>query len=386
MPDTFTTTSTQGFFSRLMSSFVGILLGPVIVIGAIILLSWNEGRAVQAIRGLEEAGGVTVEAPVDSVNGANEGKLVHVTGKATAAGPIEDGDLGLSFADQLAVVRTVEMYQWKEKKEEKKQENVGGSETTTTTYSYSRVWTEEAIDSSSFTHPEGHENPAMPFSSTRYAAGDARLGGFTLDSSTLDSVDASKPLKPEPPEGWLASGGNLYRGENPSAPAIGDVRVHYTSLPTNSDISVLARQTGEGFSTYTTTNGYTIHLASNGIVPAADMIKHQQEVESMITWILRAVGTVLIYVGISMFFGPLAIVASILPFLATLVRGATGFFAFVLTIPIALITIAISWIAFRPIIGGGILLLAIGFGYLLWRWHHSRSAGHVAATAGAKPA
>ncbi len=38
MPDSFTTTSTQGFFSRLLGSFVGILLGPVLVIAAIILL------------------------------------------------------------------------------------------------------------------------------------------------------------------------------------------------------------------------------------------------------------------------------------------------------------------------------------------------------------
>ncbi|MBV9044592.1 MAG: hypothetical protein JO294_05685, partial [Alphaproteobacteria bacterium] len=56
-------------------------------------------------------------------------------------------------------------------------------------------------------------------------------------------------------------------------------------------------------------------------------------------------------------------------------------FAFVLSIPVALITIAISWLAFRPLIGGGILLLGLGLGYLLWRWHHNRTARHVAAAA-----
>ncbi|MBV9046129.1 MAG: TMEM43 family protein, partial [Alphaproteobacteria bacterium] len=374
MPDTFTTTSTQGFFSRLMNSFIGILLGPVIVIGAIILLSWNEGRAVQAIRGLDEAGGVTIEAPAAEVNPGNEGKLVHVTGQATAAGPIEDSDLGVSFADQVAVARKVEMYQWKEKKEEKEQENVGGSKTTTTTYTYSKEWSEGAIDSSQFQHPEGHENPQMPFTSTRMTASDAALGGFKLDSGTADKIDTSKPLKPEAPEGWVQNGNDLYKGENPSTPAIGDVRVQYAGLPSGSAVSVLARQTGEGFSAYTTTNGYTIHLATTGTVPAADMIKKQQEAEALITWILRGVGTFLIFIGFSMFFGPLAIIASILPFLATLVRGATGFFAFVLSIPVALITIAISWLAFRPLIGGGILLLGLGLGYLLWRWHHNRTA------------
>src|SRR5258707_897121 len=97
MPNKFTPSSTQSFFSRIISSFVGILLGPVLVVGAIVLLSWNEGRAVQGIRGLGEAAGAVIESPADTVNPGNEGKLVHVVGKAEAAGPIEDSDLTLSF-------------------------------------------------------------------------------------------------------------------------------------------------------------------------------------------------------------------------------------------------------------------------------------------------
>ena len=43
----FTETSSQGFGSRLGSSLTGLLIGPLLVIGAIVLLCWNEGRAVQ---------------------------------------------------------------------------------------------------------------------------------------------------------------------------------------------------------------------------------------------------------------------------------------------------------------------------------------------------
>ncbi|HEY4942307.1 MAG TPA: TMEM43 family protein [Rhizomicrobium sp.] len=386
MPNVYTTSSTQGFFSRIMSSFVGILLGPVLVVGAIVLLSWNEGRAVQAIRGLGEAAGAVVEAPADAVNAGNEGKLVHVVGKAEAAGPIEDSDLTLSFADQVAVNRTAEMYLWKEKKEEKTQDNTGGSQTTTTTYTYSQAWSDEPIDSSSFAHPEGHENPQMPFTSHKFAASDAKLGGFALDETTLGMIDASNPLKPDAPDGWTQSGGNLYKGENPATPAIGDMRVHYTSLPSGTEVSVLAGQSHDGFAPYTTSNGYQIHLARSGNAPAALMISDQQKAEAMMTWILRAVGAVVMFIGFTMFFGPIATLASVLPFLGSLVRGATAFFAFVLTIPVTLVTIAIAWLAFRPLVGGGILLLAAGFGYLLWRWHHSRSAAHVAAVAAATPA
>jgi len=389
MPNTFTTTSTQGFGSRIMSSFVGLLLGPVLVIGAIWLLGWNEGRAVQAIRGLAEAQSILVESPPSAVNPANDGKLVHVVGQATATAAVDDSDLGLTFENQVAVDRNVEMYQWKEKKEEKTQDNTGGSQTTTTTYTYSQVWSGDPIDSSGFAHPEGHENPAMPFTSHKFAASDAVLGAFTLDESTLSMVEASSVLKPEAPEGWTQSGGNLYKGENPGRPATGDMRVNYKGVPSGATISVLAKQSSGGFAEYTTSNGYTIHMARAGNAAADQMITDQKKMESMITWILRGVGAFLIFIGFTMFFGPIATLAAILPFLGSLVRGATAFFAFVLTIPVTLITIAIAWLAFRPLIGGGILLLAAVFGYLLWRWHHSRSAPHVAAqqaaAAGATP-
>jgi Transmembrane protein 43 len=385
MANTFTTTTNQGCLSRLLGSFIGILLGPVLIIGAIILLSWNEGRAVQAIRGLAEASNVVVEAPADPVAAGNEGKLVHVVGKAEATGPIEDSDLSLTFPDQVSVNRTVEMYLWREKKEDKTTDNTGGSQTTTTTYTYSQAWSEEPIDSSKFAHPEGHENPTMPFTSHKYAANDAKLGGFTLDETTLDMVETTNPLKPDAPDGWVQAGDNLYKGGNANTPAVGDMRVHYTSMPTGTTISVLAGQSHDGFAPYTTTNGYTIDMARAGNAPASQMITDQQKAESTITWILRGVGFFLVFIGFTMFFGPITILASIIPFLGTLVRGATTFFAFVLAVPVTLVTIAVAWLVFRPLIGGGLLILAAAALYGLWRWHHSRTAAHVAATAAVAP-
>jgi hypothetical protein len=55
MTDHLTETSTQGFGSRIGNSFAGLIIGPLLVIGAIILLWWNEGRAVQAIVGSKDA-------------------------------------------------------------------------------------------------------------------------------------------------------------------------------------------------------------------------------------------------------------------------------------------------------------------------------------------
>jgi hypothetical protein len=61
------------------------LLGPLLIIVALVLLWWNEGRAVRAIVGLCEAASQVVEAPDSGPLPANDRKLVHVIGLATAA-------------------------------------------------------------------------------------------------------------------------------------------------------------------------------------------------------------------------------------------------------------------------------------------------------------
>ena len=381
MADRYVETSTQGFFSRLGGAIVGLLLGPVLVIAAIVLLSWNEGRAVKAATGLTDAAKSVVEAQADAVSPANEGKLVHVTGPAAAQSPVADGDLGISFAGQVAVNRSVEMYQWREKSGSSSQNNVGGSQTTTTTYTYSREWSSEPINSSSFRHPEGHANPSMPFSDARFSASDAKLGAFALDAETLGLIDLNGTVTPSAPAGWKADGGSLYRGDNPASPAIGDIRVHYSGLPSGTTISVLAGQSHGGFAAYTTANGYSVRMARVGNASATDMITEAKKIASMWTWILRGAGTVVMFIGFTLFFGPLATLASILPFLGSLVRGAGAAFAFVLTLPLALATIAISWIAFRPLLGAGLLVVAAGALYGLWHWHRGRTAGHGAANA-----
>jgi hypothetical protein len=231
MVNQYTEVATQGFFSRLFGSIIGVFLGPVFIIGAIVLLSWNEGRAVHAIIGLNAAQQMLVEAQAASPASANEGKLVHVVGQATASEQISDSDLSVNFPGQVTVARTVEMYQWKEKKDSHSQDNVGGSQTTTTTYTYDHVWSEEPIASSDFKHADGHENPDMPFRSSRMSASDAKLGGYTLDADTLGDIDPPQSITPDAPDGWQKSGDKLVKGD-PAAPKVGDVRVSYHGLPT----------------------------------------------------------------------------------------------------------------------------------------------------------
>jgi len=373
MPDTFTETTTRGFFSRLFGSILGIVLGPILIIAAVILLWWNEGRAVQAIVGLNAAQTQTVELTDATPAPANEGKLVHVVGAATATSAVADSDLGVNFPDTVGVARKAEMYQWREKSQSHTSDNLGGSQTTTTTYTYTEEWSDTPIDSSAFHHPEGHVNPEMPLHSQLFVASDATLGGFSLDSATVGRLELTQSVTPDAPDGWTKSGDKLVKGDDPAAPKVGDLRVSYTALPSGTTISVLAQQTHGGFAPFTTPNGYTVHLAAIGNQPTAVMIANQRRAESFLTWILRGVGTLVTVIGLALFLGPISTIASVVPFLGGIVRGAAFFVSLVIGVPLSLVVIALAWIAYRPLIGGGILLVAAAIFYGLWRLHASRS-------------
>ena len=78
-----------------------------------------------------------VSVPADAVNAANEGKLVHVSGAVKTGDPISDDELGVQ-AQAVKLVRTVEMYQWKEDEKSEERKKLGGGTETTKTYTYEK--------------------------------------------------------------------------------------------------------------------------------------------------------------------------------------------------------------------------------------------------------
>jgi predicted Kef-type K+ transport protein len=79
----------------------------------------------------------------------------------------------------------------------------------------------------------------------------------------------------------------------------------------------------------------------------------------MMTWILRLVGAVLMFVGFSMLFRPLSVIADVLPIAGTIVGAGTGLIAFLLTVVLSFSVIAVAWIFYRPLIGIPLILVAV---------------------------
>jgi hypothetical protein len=185
--DSFTERTHTSWFSRIGKSIVAVLFGLILLVGSSVLLFWNEGRAVQTERSLAEGRGLVVTVEPARVDPANEGKLVHV--KAVA--PLRDPEFRVAVT-ALRLIRTVEMYQWKEEEHTQRHTTLGGGEDTSTTYSYQLTWNGSRIDSSHFRWPEGHDNPQMRYTRTTYTARDATLGAFRPGEPALRLLPANQ--------------------------------------------------------------------------------------------------------------------------------------------------------------------------------------------------
>ncbi|MCL7488102.1 MAG: TMEM43 family protein [Desulfobulbaceae bacterium] len=362
--DSYTEVTSQSWFSRLGNAFKGIVAGIILIAIAFFLLFWNEGRAVKRYQTLKEGGGVVVSVSADTVDAANQGKLVHLTGKAETGEILEDSVFGIS-ASAIKLKRNAEMYQWQQESKSEERKKLGGGTETVTTYSYNKVWSPDLISSGSFKESEGHQNPGqMPFQSEEQVAGHVTVGAFTLSPSLVGKINAYTPVTlsseyvlPESlKDKAQLSSTTVYVGQDPANPRIGDVRVSFQEVRPM-DISLVSSQVNDTFEPYHAKTGGSIELLQIGTHSAEGMFQQAQKSNTIMTWVLRVVGLALMFTGFRMVLAPLSVFADVVPIVGTIVGAGTGFIALLIAGVLSFLTIAIAWFVYRPVLS--IILLAI---------------------------
>lgn len=368
MGDSFTEVSHQSWFSRIGSAIKGIFFGLIIFVIAFPLLFWNEGRAVRRQKTLEEGSGLVMSVSADRVDPANDGKLIHVTGTADTTETLKDPVFGVS-ANALKIRRDVEMYQWEEKEKKNTRKKIGGGTTTTTTYSYSKTWSSSVIHSSNFKQAGDHQNPGnMPYASETWTANPVTLDAYTLSSSLLGKINTYTSLAVDAdtsaPAGMQKVGDIFYRGENPASPEIGDIRVTFQKVPAT-PVSIVAKQVQNTFEPYTSKNGGKLELLEIGTFSAEAMFTQAQADNRTMTWLIRGGGFLLMWIGLGMMLKLLSVLADVLPFLGNIIGAGTSLIAGLVAAVLSLITVAVAWVVYRPLLGVALLAAALAIVFVV---------------------
>jgi len=371
-----TVITSQSWFSRLGASVKNIFVGFVLVIASVVLLFWNEGRAVKTDQSLKEGASQVLSVSSEVVDPVNEGKLIHFMGETRTPSVLTDVDFGVA-GSALKLKRIVEVYQWEENSKSNTKEKLGGGTETTTTYTYGQDWSDNMIDSLNFKEAETHINPkTKSFENKEWLATNVSVGAYEIPEYLLIALSGYQPFTltsdmltslPYATQGKVQLTGNMlyYQTNNSSMPQIGDTRIRYEII-TLQKVSVIAKQSEMTLVPYMTKNGRSISLIQTGEHTAQEMFEGAVSGNRTMTWILRLVGTILMFIGLRMTMGVLPIIAGVIPFVGRFVGAGMSLVSGFLTLIGASITIAIAWILYRPLIGMSLLLISgLGIFFLL---------------------
>lgn len=360
-----------GFFKQVQESFCASLFGILLVIVSFPVLYWNEGRAVQTALSLDEGLKQVVHIHyIDQISPEYQDKLVHLSGSLQTERALSDSDYGIAVK-AVKLRRKVEMYQWVEHKHTREYDE-GERKRVETTFSYTTEWRDIIVRSDSFDNPAGHQNPnTMPVQSYTKEADSVRVGVFSLSKGLIGKIDAFQPLSPqEVPQGKMMKihNGMFYHSMDPFYHRVGDVRVQFSyaglsgkpgsGLGDPMKVSIVARQQGGRLSHYHTRSGDSLELLYPGEMSAEEIFEAEQSANTALTWVLRGVGWVLMFLGFQMMTSIVVVLISWLPVVRELVGLGLTLLCLCLATSLSLVTIAIGWIAHRPILGMTLLAAA----------------------------
>ncbi|XP_076439351.1 transmembrane protein 43-like isoform X1 [Babylonia areolata] len=358
------------FCERVKQSLVAVVIGLLLIFVASVLLFWNEGRAVQTAKSLDE--GLRVLVPLKTVEVAfdnNNGHLVYLQGNLHAESGVYDPFFKLSV-QATKLRRTVEMYQWVEH-ETKREVNEGDRTREERDYSYSLEWRQDLVSSSSFYSSIGHENPSsMPLMSETFTNRKVQVGTFYLSEGLVDQISDFKEIPPssgiKPGDPWVHYRQG-YHYQSFGSPQPGDVRVRLefagllsaSPLGPPADVSIVAHQQENHLGKYQTEAGDELEILHVGLITAEDIFAKAHTQNTLLTWAARFGGWLLMFVAFGCLTSIVTTLVDWLPIVRELVAMGVWTLNAALSISLSLTVIALGWIRYRPWLGLSILVMAV---------------------------
>ena len=253
----------------------------------------------------------------------------------------------------IALHREAEYYQWVEDSKTETKDKIGGAQETTTTYTYHLDWTPGPVDSGSFHDPDyqGRNSVKQNVDDLDLYAEDVSFGAYKLSPSQIRSVGGAEPL-------YVDGESNvIYIGEDPGRPEVGDVRITFTKV-VPCQITVVSKVNGNSFVPFVAKNGKEFTALRLGEVPQEQIFEEAHQANKIWLWVLRVLGFFLVAGGLKGIFNIIETLLKVLPFLANIVGWGVGLVCNLIAFVWSLIIIAIAWLAYRPVLGISLLVIA----------------------------
>jgi len=376
----------QSGCSRFGNSILCALIGaPLLMLISMILLGWNEKRAVCQSRAITAGKAAVVQAGCTSATQGSGDLVMFSCDLDNSSLPALSPPAGTAFSGLShrgpGLATKSEMYQCVEsKREEKRQDSAGGGQTTVTTYTYSKAWRSSAVSSalfraktsSDFRRNCNADNPSwpsqVPVSATKRASS-ARVGPFTIGQSFVSQIPLETPVTVQAvPAGWTASGSEYTSSRWQVARSdIGRVRVSFKGYNAAAPrMTVLGKNSNGQVGPWTAPSswlcsGYTLSGFRTGAVPKDELFEQKKAQNTGLTWFLRFLGFALFWVAFCLCARPLEVVADCIPFVGPCLGDSVAAIATCVScLPACACTMLIAgivWVAMRPMVGGPLLLL-----------------------------
>lgn len=389
-------THKTSYGQNLGNSFKGIFVGIGLIIVATILIFWNENRAIKTYKALNRTQDVCVELPsITTVDPSFDGKTVHCTGMASTNELLSDPIFGVEV-NAIRLFREVEYYQVVEHSSSTTKDKIGGGTETTTTYTYDSKWVSSPQNSAEFKDPE-HRSDNFVFQVVEerdWTASVVNLGAYLLPSFIITSIDGDASptinMSDDVKSQWnkailnqlglsdtiqanyvTVDNNVVYFGTSPETPHVGDVRVTFFYVPSNQEISLIADVDGNTFQRHADKNGKMISSVRMGSLTADEMFESMQQGNKALTWALRFILLIFIIIGFRSLVSVVPTLLKVLPFLG---KGADKILGFVCTIigfAWTLLFIAIAWVAVRPVLAIGLLVVVVAL--IVWLKRRSKA-------------
>eukprot|EP00128_Syssomonas_multiformis_P010668 Colp12_sorted_trinity150504_noHs@31058 len=264
------------------------------------------------------------------------------------------------------------MYQWVEHVSTRRI-NEGQYTREEKSYSYRPEWRSEVINSAAFDNAYGHENPGqMPMQSFTQTAPAVKVGSFLLSKNLVNDINDWNELPVNTKANSVSTAntnfrqsGNAFYSGQPYQPIVGDIRVSFSyagaseggpSTPTT--VSVVAKCQGDHLVAYNSKVGGQLEMLYTGSYSAYEMFEMQHTQNTMLTWFLRGLGFVLMWIGLYLCTAFIYTLVDWIPIVRTLVGLGLAVINFSLAISLSLITIALGWLRYRPVFAFTLLALA----------------------------